>query len=169
MIAIGSNFFYTVTLPCTLWFLDRGKASTERRDQVLFIDARQIYVQVDRAHREFSPAQIEFLANIVRLYRQQSPETTSCSSELLAQHFPQGVYQDVPGLCRVATLDQIKEQGWSLNPGRYVGVAARAPEAYDFAERLEELNEELATLNLQARELEERIAENVAALLEGAG
>ncbi len=78
MIAIGSNFFYTVTLPCTLWFLDRGKASTERRDQVLFIDARQIYVQMDRAHREFSPAQIEFLSNLVRLYRQQPLETTSC-------------------------------------------------------------------------------------------
>ena len=66
----------------------------------------------------------------------------------------------------MATLDEIEAQGWSLNPGRYVGVAERAAEDFDFAERLEELNEELEVLNAEARELEERIAENVAGLLE---
>jgi len=71
----------------------------------------------------------------------------------------------VPGLCKAATLDEIEAQGWSLNPGRYVGVAARAEENFDFKERLEELNEELEALNGEARELEERIAENVAMLL----
>lgn len=167
MIAIGPNFFYTVTLPCTLWFLDRGKAATPRKDQVLFIDARAIYRQVDRAHREFTPAQIEFLANIVRLYRGEAVETTAGSAELLAQHFPTNTYQDVAGLCNVATLGHIEAQGWSLNPGRYVGVAARAPDEFIFAERLEELNEELETLNAEARELEERISANVAQLLEG--
>ena len=70
------------------------------------------------------------------------------------------------GLCKVATLAEIEAQGWSLNPGRYVGVAARAEEDFDFKERLEELNEELETLNAEARELEERIAENVVKLLE---
>ena len=75
-------------------------------------------------------------------------------------------YADVPGLCKVATLAEIEAQGWSLNPGRYVGVAARAEDDFDFKERLEELNEELETLNAEARELEERIAENVAKLLE---
>ena len=74
-------------------------------------------------------------------------------------------YEDVPGLCKVATIADIEAQGWSLNPGRYVGVAARAEEDFDFKERLEELNEELETLNGAARELEERIAENVAMLL----
>ena len=69
MVSIGPNFFYTVTLPCTLWFLDRGKATTPRKDKVLFLDARHIFRQVDRAHRKFSPRQIEYLANIVRLYR----------------------------------------------------------------------------------------------------
>ena len=53
MVAVGSNFFYTVTLPVTLWFLDRGKRETEREDKVLFIDARQIFRQIDRAHRDF--------------------------------------------------------------------------------------------------------------------
>ena len=166
MIAVGSNFFYTVTLPCTLWFLDKGKVQTPRRDKVLFIDARHIYRQIDRAHREFTDEQIEFLANIIRLYRGEALETTNGSKKMLDEKFPEGVYADVPGLCRVATLAEIEAQGWSLNPGRYVGVAERAAEAFDFAERLEELNEELEILNAEARELEERIAENVVQLLE---
>jgi type I restriction enzyme M protein len=69
-------------------------------------------------------------------------------------------------LCKVATLAEIEAQGWSLNPGRYVGVAEKKAEDFDFAERLEELNEELEVLNVEARELEERIAANVAKLLE---
>ena len=69
-------------------------------------------------------------------------------------------------MCKVATLADIEAQGWSLNPGRYVGVAERAADDFEFAERLEELNEELETLNAEARELEERIAENVAQMLE---
>ena len=156
MIAVGSNFFYTVTLPCTLWFLDRGKIHTPRQDQVLFIDARHIYTQIDRAHREFTPEQIEFLANIVRLYRGEDPETLHGSAPMLREKFPAGVYTDVLGLCKVATLPEIEEQGWSLNPGRYVGVAEREAEDFVFAERLEELNEELETLNVEGREFEEQ-------------
>jgi type I restriction enzyme M protein len=77
-----------------------------------------------------------------------------------------GKYRDVLGLCKVATIDQIQSQGWSLNPGRYIGVAERKPDEFEFAVRLEELNEELETLNVEARELEIRIAENVQSLLE---
>src|SRR5258708_5508907 len=69
MVAVGPNMFYTVTLPCTLWFLDKGKSASDRAGTVLFIDARHIYRQVDRAHRGWTPAQFGFLANIVRLYR----------------------------------------------------------------------------------------------------
>jgi type I restriction enzyme M protein len=162
---VGSNFFYTVTLPCTLWFLDRGKAKTPRRDKVLFLDARHIFHQVDRAHRDFTPDQIEFLANIVRLYRGEQPETTNGSAPMLKEKFPESKYVDVPGLCKVASLSEIEAQGWSLNPGRYVGVAEREADDFDFKERLEELNEELETLNAEAQELEGRISENVEKLL----
>lgn len=167
IVAVGSNFFYTVTLPCTLWFLDRGKRETDRADKVLFIDARHIYNQVDRAHREWTPEQVEFLANIARLYRGEVAENLHGSAELIAEHFPDGEYADVPGLCKVATIEEIEAQGYSLNPGRYVGVAEREEDDFDFSERLEELNEELEILNSEARELEERIAENVVKLLEG--
>src|SRR3990172_11499975 len=97
MVAVGSNFFYTVTLPCTLWFLDRGKAKTPRKDRVLFLDARHIFHQVDRAHRDFMPKHIEFLANIVRHYRGEDIETTNGSASMLKEKFPDGKYVDVAG------------------------------------------------------------------------
>jgi type I restriction enzyme M protein len=165
MVSVGSKFFYTVALPCTLWFLDQGKPEG-REAKVLFIDARRIYTQIDRAHREFAPEQIEFLANIVRLYRGRDVETSQESEVLLNEHFPDGTYQDVPGLCKVATVEEIEAQGWSLNPGRYVGVPEREEdEDFDFNERLTELHEELEVLNSEAHELEERIAENVSQIL----
>ena len=166
MIAIGPNFFYTVTLPCALWFFDKAKAKTPRKDKVLFINASQIYRQVDRAHRDVSPEQIEFIANIARLYRGEKPEFQNDSEAMLKEKFPKLGYVDVPGLCKVATIKEIETQGWSLNPGRYVGVIERPADGFDFYERLEELNEELEVLNVEARGLEERIAGNVALLLE---
>ncbi len=166
MVAVGSNFFYTVTLPCTLWFLNRGKKDTEQADKVLFIDAREIYQQVDRAHREFTPEQVEFLGNIARLNRGKEPENLHGSAHLMAEKFPNGIYRDIPGLCKVATIQEIEAQGWSLNPGRYVGVADRKEDDFDFYDRLEALNDELETLNAEAQGLEGRIAENVAKLLE---
>ena len=168
MISVGPNFFYTVTLPCTLWFLDRGKKKAKRKDHVLFIDARHIFRQIDRAHRDWTPEQVEFLSNIVRLYRGEAVETEAGSRDLMKENFHKSKYADILGLCKVATLADIEAQGWSLNPGRYVGVAERAADDFEFAVRLEELNEELETLNGEAKELEDKIAENVTALLESA-
>ncbi|MEB3898858.1 N-6 DNA methylase, partial [Pseudomonas putida] len=168
IVSVGSNFFYTVTLPCTLWFFDRAKErDAERADKVLFIDARHIYRQIDRAHRDWLPEQIEFLANVVRLYRGQAPELEQGSAELLAERGLGDGYVDVPGLCKVATREEIEAQGWSLNPGRYVGAAAREAEQVDFMEHLEGLAEELEILNAEAKELEETIVQNIACFLGG--
>jgi len=165
VVAVASNFFYTVTLPVTLWFLDRGKRGSERENQVLFVDGRKIFRQIDRAHRDWSPKQIEFLANIARLYRGETVDTAEGSAEVLTQSFPGGVYANVPGLCALATLEQIEKQGWSLNPGRYVGVAANHGDGVDFRVRLHELNEEFERLSLEAAALQERIETNIAELL----
>ncbi|MES2054980.1 MAG: class I SAM-dependent DNA methyltransferase [Pseudomonadota bacterium] len=166
IVSVGPNFFLTVTLPCTLWFFDRAKPRTARADEVLFIDARHIFNQVDRAHRDFRDEQIEFLANIVRLWRGSEPELAFGSTALLRERLG-GLkkYVDVPGLCRVASRNEIEAQGWSLNPGRYVGVAEGEADTEDFKERLEALQEELERLNGEAVELQGRIALNVAELL----
>jgi type I restriction enzyme M protein len=171
MVAVGPNMFYTVTLPCTLWFLDRGKRKTSRKDKVLFIDARHVYRQIDRAHRDWTEGQIGFLANIVRLYREEELDFTfggkEAETKLIEVFGKKPKYSDVPGLCKAATLKEIEAQGWSLNPGRYVGVApGEAVSDEDFKEQLEELNEELEKLNAEARQLEEGIARNVAEILE---
>lgn len=165
IVSVGPNFFYTVTLPCTLWFFDRAKSEAERGDKVLFIDARHIYRQVDRAHRDWLPEQIEFLANIVRLYRGEAVELDQGSESLLADKGLAEGYVDVAGLCKVATRAQIEAQGWSLNPGRYVGAAVREAEDVDFMERLEELAEELEVFNSEAQELEVVIGQNISKIL----
>ena len=201
MVAVGPNMFYTVTLPCTLWFFDKAKSNphprprggegrgggANRADTILFIDARHIYRQIDRAHRDWTPAQIGFLANLVRLYRGEALDFTLGGDEAQAKieevFSLEGAapsapdkkrrqsaalhYRDIPGLCKAATLKEIEAQGWSLNPGRYVGVApGEAVSDEDFKEQLEELNEELESLNAAARELEATIAKNVAEVLE---
>ena len=170
MVAVGPNTFYTVTLPCTLWFFDKGKSKTARGDKVLFIDARHIYRQIDRAHREWTPAQIGFIANLVRLYRGEALDFTLGGDETRAKieevFGKKSNYADVLGLCKAATLKEIEAQGWSLNPGRFVGVAAgEVVSDEDFKEQLEALNEELETLNAAAHELEQTIATNVAEIL----
>jgi type I restriction enzyme M protein len=169
IVSVGPNFFYTVTLPCMLWFLDKGKRLGPRAEKALFIDARHLYRQVDRAHREFTNQQVEFLANIVRLYRGDAVENETSSAEMLAEHFPDGAYQDIPGLCKVASLAEIAAQGWSLNPGRYVGVATRDLADIDLKTRLEELHEEFTRLTVAAHELETTIDENMTRLLEAMG
>ena len=171
VVAVGPNMFYTVTLPCTLWFLDRGKRKTPRENKVLFIDARHIYRQIDRAHRDWTEAQIAFLANIVRLYREEDLDFTLGGDEAKAKlsdvFGKKSKYSDVLGLCKAATLKEIEAQGLSLNPGRYVGVAlGEAVADEEFKQQLEDLNEKLEKLNAQARELEETIASNVAEILE---
>ncbi|MFA5795420.1 MAG: class I SAM-dependent DNA methyltransferase [Candidatus Brocadiia bacterium] len=165
IIAIGTNFFYTVTLPCTLWFFDKGKKNTERKDKVLFIDAQRIYKQVDRSLREFTPAQIEFIANIVRLHRDEKPETINGSESMMKEHFPKGKYKDILGLCKVATIQQIPNQRYSLNPGGYVGVTPKPQDTFDFKEKMKELHDELGQLNNNAHQLEEKILRNMSKLL----
>jgi type I restriction enzyme M protein len=204
MVAVGPNMFYTVTLPCTLWFMDKAKASLptrppspqpspsgrgsselpspsgrragdegaapNRADTVLFIDARHIYRQIDRAHRDWTDAQISFMANLVRLYRGEAPDFTLGGKEAqtkLEEVFgKKPKFANIPGLCKAATLTEIEAQGCSLNPGRYVGVApGEAVSDEDFKTQLGTWNEELETLNAQARDLEQTIAINVAEIL----
>jgi type I restriction enzyme M protein len=171
VVAVGPNMFYTVTLPCTLWFLDRGKKKSPRADKVLFVDARHIYRQIDRAHRDWTEAQASFIANAVRLYRGEEPDFTLGGEEAkakLAEIFgKKPKYVDVAGLCKSAALKEIEAQAWSLNPGRYVGVApGEEVSGAEFKEQFETLNEELESLNAQARKLEQTIARNVAEILE---
>ena len=165
IIAIGPNFFYTVSLSCTLWFFDKGKRNTEREDKALFIDARDIYSEIDKAHNEFLPEQIEFIANIARLYRKEEIETEMGSQNLMDEHFPNKTYRDIPGLCKVTSIEKIREEGYSLNPGRYVGIKKEEDDGIDFKEKISELSLELEKLNVEAHKFEEKISHNIKNIL----
>lgn len=189
MVALPSNMFSTVTLPATLWFFDKQK---KKKGEILFIDARNIFTQVDRSLREFSNEQIKNLAIINRLYEEDSESFYSLVKEYeisrdnvdseedkkyfqkqidwLLERFPNGKYQDVIGLCKVAKLDGengIIDQDYSLNPGRYVGVVIEddGMTAEQFKESLIGLNEEFKQLNTEAKELEKQIEENLDSLV----
>ena len=166
IVSTSPNMFFTVTLPVTLWFLDKGKARGDRADKVLFIDARHIFRQIDRAHRDFTLDQVEFIGNIVRLWRGEDSEIEAGSGPGMAETFGDRGYADVLGLCKSVRRVDIEKQGWSLNPGRYVGVAlGEQQDDEDFKLRLDALQEELEGLNAEAARLQGMVAQNVAEIL----
>ena len=112
---------------------------------------------------------LSFLFLTVTLH--PAPDVSTFSTEALAKikevFGSKPAFADVAGLCKAASLQEIEAQGWSLNPGRYVGVVAGEDVSdEDFNEQLVALNEELEVLNAQARELERTIATNVTEILE---
>lgn len=167
IITLSSNFFYTVTLPATLWFFDRAKEKSKRKDKILFIDARNTFRQVDRAHRDFTPDQIEYIANIVRLYRGEKPENLHGGEKLLKEHFPKKKYEDALGLCKVATLAEVESNDWSLNPGRYVGASMVEESDVPFHQRFAALSDKFDALCEESRVLEASIQSTARDLLQG--
>lgn len=165
VLSVGTNFFYTVTLPVTLWFLDKGKKRTHRAEHVLFIDARSIYRQLDRAHRDWTRSHIGFLASIVKLWRGEDPRPTLGKDDLVTSHFPDGRYRDVAGLCAAVRVADVEKQGWSLNPGRYVGAMERTVDDVEFVSRLEELSESFELLTTEAETQAETVRSVTARLL----
>lgn len=191
MVTLPSNMFTSVTLPATLWFFDKAK---EHKDEILFIDARNVFTQIDRAHRKFSEEQIKNLGIITRLYEGETEEFTKLIKEYetrkanapetsdeednppksywqanidwLKERFPEGKYKDVIGLCKVAKLegeDGIKDQDYSLNPGRYVGVVIEddGMTEEEFKEKMIRLKNELVILRSETKTLEQVIMDNM--------
>ena len=180
MVTLPSNMFSTVTLPATLWFFDKQK---KNRDEILFIDARNIFTQVDRAHRKFSEEQIKNLGIITRLYEGDSNAFWALVEEYkqvgkqeqidwLMERWPEGKYQDVIGLCKVAKLegeDGIIDQDYSLNPGRYVGVVIEddGMTEEEFVETMKADYAELNALTAASEKLVIEIEKNMRDLIRG--
>lgn len=174
MVTLPSNMFSTVTLPATLWFFNKKR---KRKDEILFIDARNIFTQVDRAHRKFSEEQIKNLGIITRLYEGDSDSFWALVEEYkaagkqeqvdwLLERWPEGKYQDVIGLCKVAKVegeDGIEDQDYSLNAGRYVGVVIEddGMTEQEYADTMKSLNAKFAQLNAKALELQAEIEKNI--------
>lgn len=226
MLTLPKNMFYTVTLPATLWFFDKGNAGTEHR--ILFVDARNIFRQVTRALREFTEEHIQNIAMIFRLFRGEKDRFQSlvkkyrdeavvfkkkaheqqaiveeirgrkpeeekelkrweklleaqerkhkdlhdrmlyfnAQADWLLERFPKGEYEDVTGLCKAATLAEIEEQDWSLNPGRYVGVVIEEDglTEEEFLAEMVSRHAQLDSLNVEANRLSKLIDRNIKAM-----
>ena len=243
MMSVGNNFFYTKSLPCSLWFFDKGKPEA-LKDKVLFIDARNYYTVVDRTLNEWSDWQLKNLNAIVWLYRGEREKYVDLINEYIDQvaefvntskhiedvpdgygiqrsfsenldllqaklelirkkakqavdtaakrekktveaewneriaaveamivilkeacwlyeKFGEGEYQDIPGLCKVATREEIMEKNYSLTPGAYVGVAAVEDDGVDFAQRMTTIHYELLKLQAESNQLMETISKNM--------
>ncbi len=149
MVALPGQLFYSTQIPACLWFLRRGKREHCRR-QVLFIDARQMGRMVDRTHRELTDEDIRRIADTYYAWR----------GEVGADGHPPK-YEDVPGFCKSATLDEIRKHNYVLTPGRYVGAAAREEDAEPFDQKMRRLTAEWRALQTEARRLDEAIEANL--------
>ncbi|KAA3640763.1 MAG: SAM-dependent DNA methyltransferase, partial [Bacteroidetes bacterium] len=155
IVAISNNFFYTRSLPCHVWFFDKGKKAGNR-DKILMIDARNTFRKVTTTLNDFSEEQMEGLTAMVSMYRGESPEV-SADNEWFKEHFPDGTYRDIEGLCKIVDLEEVREQDYSLTPGRYVGVAIEIDMDFDYKGRMAEIHKELAELNEEAEQLMNKI------------
>ncbi|MFH1601661.1 MAG: class I SAM-dependent DNA methyltransferase [Candidatus Shapirobacteria bacterium] len=145
MIAVGSNMFLNVTLSCTLWFFDKDKKNSSRKGKTLFINAQDIYTPIDRAHNTWTEEQIKGIADIVKRYRGETGF---------------GKYEDIKGRCKVASLEEIKANNYSLNSGRYVEIKEKDVDNVDFETRMKELMSEFTILTQKAHKLEDKISKD---------
>jgi type I restriction enzyme M protein len=144
VVALPSQLFYTTQIPVCLWFLARDKRNgqfRDRRGETLFIDARTLGVMVDRTHRELTHIDIERVASAYHAWRDENPSA----------------YRDVPGFCRSAAAQEIKEQTFVLTPGRYVGVDGLNDQDEPFAERFAAFKDRLKDQFAESRELANRV------------
>lgn len=161
IVAVGNNFFYTRSLPCHLWFLDKGKRK-ENKNKILMIDARNTFRQINQTLRDFSPDQMEGLTALVKSYRGEDMSGAFASNPWLKENFPNGKFEDIEGLCKVVDISEIEENDWSLTPGRYVGYSIELDEGFDYESRLSEIHSELKTLNTEAEALMSHILKGAA-------
>ena len=155
IVSIGNNFFYTRSLPCHLWFFNKGKKA-ENKDKILMIDARNTYRKVTSTINDFSEEQLEGLTALINAFRGDDLGVKA-DNTWFNEHFSEGTYQDVEGLCKVVDMDEIIEQDYSLTPGRYVGVSIDIDMNFDYKGRMAEIHSELSTLNKEANTLMNQI------------
>jgi type I restriction enzyme M protein len=155
IVSVGNNFFYTRSLPCHLWFINKGKKK-ENKEKILMIDARNTFRKVTSTINDFSPEQMEGLTSILSIFRGEKPEVAN-DNAWFNEQFPEGDYEDKEGLCKIADIEEIKEQDYSLTPGRYVGVSIDIDMDFDYKGRMAEIHSELESLNKEASDLMNQI------------
>jgi type I restriction enzyme M protein len=149
MVALPGQLFYGTQIPACLWFVARDRKDgryRDRRGQMLFIDARKMGTMVDRTHRELTEADIGRIADTYHAWRSKKPKRK---------------YEDIPGFCKTARLEQIRQHNHILTPGRYVGVEPEEEDDEPFDEKMKRLTATLAEQFKESQELEKAIRKNL--------
>lgn len=142
IVAMPTQLFYSVTIPVTLWFIGKNK---KQKNKTLFIDARKMCYMVDRKHRDFTPEDIQKLADTFTAYEE-------------------GTLEDVNGFCATVTTQDIAKQDYILTPGRYVGIEEQEDDGEPFEEKMTRLTSELSDMFARSHELEDEIRKKLGAI-----
>ena len=149
MVALPGQLFYSTQIPACLWFLSRNRRNgkyRDRRGEILFIDARKLGLMVDRTHRDFAPEDIARIASAYHAWRGEEGA---------------GDYEDVPGFCKSASLEEVGKHGYVLTPGRYVGAEVQEDDGEPFAEKMQRLTAQWREQQAEAVRLDAAIAKNL--------
>ncbi|MBC8333272.1 MAG: SAM-dependent DNA methyltransferase [Anaerolineae bacterium] len=147
MVALPSQLFYNTMIPACLWFFSRDKSNHKFRDrsnEILFIDARNLGTMISRRNRELTDADIALIADTYHNWRNKD-----------------GQYEDEPGFCKAATLDEVRASNYVLMPGRYVGIPETEDDGVPFDVKMETLTAALAEQFAKGAQLEQDIRENL--------
>ena len=165
MVALPGQLFYNTQIPACLWFLTRNKSSgsfplfrgdgrginevgtRQRKEETLFIDARKLGVLIDRVHRELTAEEIKRISDTYHGWRSDKSN-----------------YEDIPGFCKGATLEEIRGHGYVLTPGRYVGAEVTEDDDEPFNEKMERLTKVLQGQFAESAKLEAEIKQNLSNL-----
>ncbi|MBL8866262.1 MAG: N-6 DNA methylase, partial [Planctomycetia bacterium] len=177
MVALPGQLFYSTQIPVCLWFLARDKRGRrhpgagpapdsirgrdpvslrDRRGHTLFIDARKLGTMVDRVHRELTDADVAKIAGTYHAWRGDPPD-----SRHSGESRNPALYEDIPGFCKSATLEDIRKHGHVLTPGRYVGAAAQEDDGEPFEEKMKRLTAAVREQQAEAAKLDAAIATNL--------
>ncbi len=150
MVALPGQLFYSTQIPACLWFLSRDKKNNrfrDRRGQILFIDARNMGTMIDRVHRELADEDVQKIASTYHAWRGDESEEDQ--------------YEDVPGFCKSADLDEIAGHGFILTPGRYVGAEEIEDDSEPFEEKMDRLNAQLREQIQKSNEFDQVLLRNL--------
>lgn len=164
MVALPGQLFYSTQIPVCLWFIARDKRNgrfRDRRGHVLFIDARKLGTMIDRVHRELMDEDIQKIAGTYHAWRAKRDAAGACVPQPLAEERELPPYEDIPGFCKSATIDEIRRQNYILTPGRYVGVAKAEEDDEPFEEKMARLTAKLRKQMEEAERLDKAIWANL--------
>jgi len=161
IIAMPNQLFYNVAIPVCVWFINRNKKNPGK---VLFIDAREMGMMIDRTHRELSDDNNRY--DVVK--KEDKPwsdlPAEECDVQRIAQTFrdyENDVLQDVKGFCAVKTIEDIAKKDYKLTPGSYVGIADEEDDGIPFEVKMQSLTDELSELFNSEIDLQKTIKDHL--------